>query len=124
MKLEWQLVTRRKSSRECKLVTRRGMTVAQAGMDLDVHADVLRKWSREMCDEAQEAFPDNGKQKAQDAEIVWLRKVEHDILKGPQPTLRRSQCEVRLLGETQRGIAGYSDARGTDRKSTRLNSSH
>ncbi len=86
------MVTRRKYSREFKLeavnlVTERGVTVAQAGKDLDVHENVLRKWVREMRDEPQEAFPGNGKQKAQDAEMARLRKevaklrMERDILK-------------------------------------------
>lgn len=86
------MVTRRKFSREfkleaVKLVTERGVTVAQAGKDLDVHENVLRKWVREMRDEPQEAFPGNGKQKAQEAEIARLRKevaklkMERDILK-------------------------------------------
>lgn len=86
------MVTRRKFSREfkleaVKLVTERGVTVAQAGKDLDVHENVLRKWVREMRDEPQEAFPGNGKQKAHDAEIARLRKevaklkMERDILK-------------------------------------------
>ena len=86
------MVTRRKFSREfkleaVKLVTERGVTVAQAGKDLDVHENVLRKWVREMRDEPQEAFPGNGKQKAKEAEIARLRKevaklkMERDILK-------------------------------------------
>jgi transposase len=86
------MVTRRKFSREfkleaVKLVTEHGVTVAQAGKDLDVHENVLRKWVREMRDEPQEAFPGNGKQKAQEAEIARLRKevaklkMERDILK-------------------------------------------
>lgn len=57
-----------------KLVTERGVAVAQAAKDLDVHENVLRKWVRELRDEPHEAFPGNGKQKAQDAEIARLRK--------------------------------------------------
>ena len=70
-----------------KLVTERGVAVAQAAKDLDVHENVLRKWVRELREESQEAFPGNGKQKAQDAEIARLRKevaklkMERDILK-------------------------------------------
>ena len=83
---------RRTFSREFKLeavrlVTERGVAVAQAAKDLDVHENVLRKWVRELREEPQEAFPGNGKQKAQDAEIARLRKevaklkMERDILK-------------------------------------------
>lgn len=70
-----------------KLVTERGVAVAQAGKDLDVHENVLRKWVRELLEESQEAFPGSGKQKAQDAAIARLRKevaklkMERDILK-------------------------------------------
>jgi len=86
------MVTRRKFSREfkleaVKLVTQRGVSVPQAANDLDVHENVLRKWVRELREEPQEAFPGNGKQKVQDAEIARLRKevaklkMERDILK-------------------------------------------
>ena len=85
-------VQKRRFSREfkleaVKLVIERGVTVAQAAKDLDVHENVLRKWVRGLREEPQEAFPGNGKQKAQDAEIARLRKevaklkMERDILK-------------------------------------------
>ncbi len=56
---------RRTFSREFKLeavrlVTERGVAVAQAAKDLDVHENVLRKWVRELREEPQEAFPGNG----------------------------------------------------------------
>ena len=46
------LVERRKFSREfkleaVKLVRERGVAVAQAARDLDLHVNVLRKWVRE-----------------------------------------------------------------------------
>ncbi len=83
---------RRTFSREFKLeavrlVTERGVAVAQAAKDLDVHENVLRKWVRELREEPQEALHGNGKQKAQDIEIARLRKevaklkMERDILK-------------------------------------------
>ena len=55
---------RRTFSREFKLeavrlVTERGVAVAQAAKDLDVHENVLRKWVRELREEPQEAFPGN-----------------------------------------------------------------
>ncbi|HFJ0418694.1 TPA: IS3 family transposase [Pseudomonas aeruginosa] len=90
---------RRTFSREFKLeavrlVTERGVTVAQAAKDLDVHENVLRKWVRELREAPQEAFPGNGKQTAQDAEIARLRKevaklkMERDILKKGRGLLR------------------------------------
>lgn len=68
-----------------KLVTERGVTVAQAAKD--VYENVLRKWVRELREVAQEAFPGNGRKKLQEAEIARLRKeavklkMERDILK-------------------------------------------
>ncbi|WP_126312673.1 IS3 family transposase [Delftia acidovorans] len=77
-----------------KLVVERGVSVAQAAKDLDVHENVLRKWVRELRQEPQEAFPGNGKQKAQDAEIARLHKevaklkMERDIVKKGRGLLR------------------------------------
>lgn len=39
-----------------KLVTERGVAVAQAAKDLDVHENVLRKWVRELREEPEDAF--------------------------------------------------------------------
>ena len=49
--------TRRQFSREfkleaVKLVTQRGVSVAQTARDLDVHENVLRKWVREASAES------------------------------------------------------------------------
>ena len=84
--------TRRQFSREFKLeavrlVKDRGVTVAQAARDLDVHENVLRKWVREATADSQEAFPGKGVMKPEQAEIDRLRKevaklkMERDILK-------------------------------------------
>jgi Transposase and inactivated derivatives len=53
---------RRKFSREykleaVKLVRERGVSVAQASLDLDVHENVLRKWVREYGSDPVQAFP-------------------------------------------------------------------
>lgn len=52
---------RRKFSREfkveaVKLVRERGVSVAQAGRDLDVHENVLRKWVKELGSDPAQAF--------------------------------------------------------------------
>lgn len=81
--------TRRQFSRQfkleaVKLVTQRGVSVAQTARDLDVHENVLRKWVREASADPQHAFPGQGVMKA---EIERLRKevaklkMERDILK-------------------------------------------
>jgi transposase len=84
--------TRRQFSREFKLeavrlVKDRGVSVAQAARDLDVHENVLRKWVREAATDPQEAFPGKGVLKPEQAEIERLKKevaklrMERDILK-------------------------------------------
>jgi transposase len=84
--------TRRQFSREFKLeavrlVKERGVSVAQASRDLDVHENVLRKWMREQAADPQQAFPGKGMMKPEQAEIDRLKKenaklrMERDILK-------------------------------------------
>jgi transposase len=84
--------TRRQFSREfkveaVKLVKERGVTVAQAARDLDVHENVLRKWVQEFGADARQAFPGKGVMKPEQAEIERLKKevaklkMERDILK-------------------------------------------
>ena len=58
-------MTRRKFSRVFKieavrLVTDRGVAVAQAARDLDVAESVLRRWMRELTATPATAFPGNG----------------------------------------------------------------
>ena len=83
---------RRNFSREykleaVKLVRERGVGVAQAARDLDVHENVLRKWVKEFGDDPVQAFPGHGQMKPEQVEIDRLRKevaklkAERDILK-------------------------------------------
>jgi transposase len=84
--------TRRKFSREfkveaVKLVVERGVSVTQAARDLDVHVNVLRTWVREHRSDPAHAFPGEGQQKPEAAEVTRLKrevtrlKMERDILK-------------------------------------------
>lgn len=84
--------TRRQFSREfkveaVKLVIERGVAVAQAARDLDVHETRLRAWMRELTADPQQALPGKGVMKPEQAEIERLRKevaklkMERDILK-------------------------------------------
>lgn len=57
---------RRKFSREFKLeavrlVKDRGVAVAQAARDLDVHENVLRKWVRDLSGDLSMRFPATAK---------------------------------------------------------------
>jgi transposase len=83
---------RRRFSREfkveaVKLVTERGVTVAQASRDLGVHATVLRHWVKAAAHDPAHAFPGYGQLTPEHAEITRLRrevaklKAERDILK-------------------------------------------
>ena len=119
---------RRKFSREFKLeavrmVRERGVTIAQASRDLDVHANVLRKWVRELAADPGHAFPGHGQMKPEQMEIDRLRrelaklKAERDILKkaaayfardsiGGLPSSRSTEGSGRW-----RGCAGRSVSR-------------
>jgi len=83
---------RRKFSREfkfeaVKLVRDRGVSVAQAARDLDVHENVLRKWVRDHEADPASAFPGHGVMRPEQQELERLRrenaklKAERDILK-------------------------------------------
>jgi transposase len=83
---------RRKFGREFKieavrLVKERGVSVAQAARDLDVHENVLRKWIKEFGRDPSQAFPGLGQMKPEQLEIERLRRevaklrAERDILK-------------------------------------------
>ena len=83
--------TRRRYTREykveaVKLVRERGVTVAQAARDLGLGRTVLAKWVRAFAADPREAFPGEGRQKPEDAELTRLRKevarlkMERDIL--------------------------------------------
>ena len=71
-------MTRRKLSRELKreavrLVTERGVSIAQAAHDLDLHQTVLGRWVRDDGQNAQGALPGHGKLRAQAEESRRLR---------------------------------------------------
>jgi transposase len=91
---------RRKFSREfkleaVKLVRERGVSIAQAARELDLHVNVLRKWVRELGADPQHAFPGHGQMKPEQIEIDRLRKevarlrAERDILKKVAAYLAR-----------------------------------
>ncbi len=95
-------MTRRQYSREFKieavrLVTGRGVSVAQAARDLDVHATVVRRWVREFGAGTHDAFPGHGQLKPDDEEIRRLKrevvklKAERDILKKAAAYFARDQ---------------------------------
>ncbi|MBL3552569.1 transposase [Rhodovulum sulfidophilum] len=68
-------------------MTERGVSVSQACRDLELAESVLRRWMRETTSAPASAFPGNGQQRAELAEIAALKKevaklkAERDILK-------------------------------------------
>ena len=104
---------RRKFSREfklaaVKLIRERGVTVAQAVRDLDVHENVLPKWVRNHEADPGSAFPGHGVMKREQQEIERLRrelarmKAESDILKTYGRPRPQGVCERRHDGLHQR----------------------
>jgi transposase len=83
---------RRRFTREFKveavrLVTERGVSIAQAARDLGVHQNSLRDWIKEFSTDPEHSFPGHGQMKPEQLEIERLRrevvklKAERDILK-------------------------------------------
>ena len=83
---------RRTFSREFKveavrLVAERGVSIAQAARDLDVHENLIRKWVKDFAADPRDAFPGHGQMKPEQQELERLRrevarlKAERDILK-------------------------------------------
>ena len=82
---------RRRFSRQFKqdavnLVTEQEYSVAEAARNLDINANMLSRWKRELADDS-EAFRGNGKLSAEQEEIRRLKRelnkarMERDILK-------------------------------------------
>jgi transposase len=91
---------RRKFSREfkleaVKLVRDRGVSMAQAARDLNLHINVLRKWVSHHGADPGGAFPGHGQLRPEQLKIERLRRenailrVERDILKKPRPFFAR-----------------------------------
>ena len=116
-------MTRRRFSHEFKreavqLVMVRGVSVAQAARDIDVHATVLRRWIKQYGNDPAGAFPGKGQMTPADDELRRLRrevaklKGARDILKKPRPTSQRTRRDVRLHCEAPGDLAGQLDVRG------------
>jgi len=83
---------RRKFTRDFKLeavrlIRDRGVSVAQASVDLDMHYSQLHDCVEKFLDDPQHAFPGTGQMKPEQLEIARLKpevakfKAERDILK-------------------------------------------
>jgi transposase len=83
---------RRSFSRKLKLeavrlVRERGVSIAQASRDLDLHENMLRKWVKDFAADPAQGFPGQGQMKPEQVEIERPRrevaklKAKPDILK-------------------------------------------
>jgi transposase len=85
--MERRRFTREFKLEAVKLIKERGVSYAQAARDLGVHQTQLRSWVKAFADDQVQAFPGNGRQNAEQAEITRLKrevaklKAERDILK-------------------------------------------
>ncbi len=85
--MERRTFTREFKLEAVRLITERGVTVAQAARDLGVHGTVLRNWVKASAADPEQAFPGHGQMKPEQLEIARLRreviklKAERDILK-------------------------------------------
>jgi transposase len=106
---------RGKFSREFKLeavrlVKDRGVAVAQAARDLDLHENVLRKWVRDLSGDPQHAFLGHGQMKPEQLEIDRLRK-EVAKLKAERGDRGRAQHDrTRSCGIAKRKCPVRRDA--------------
>jgi transposase len=90
---------RRKFTREFKLeamrlIRDRGVSVAQASVDLDVHQSQLRDWVKKFAEDPQYAFPGNGQMKPEQLEIARLKR-EVIKLKGRAGHSKKSRGLLR-----------------------------
>jgi len=67
-------------------VTERGVAIAQAARDLDLAESVLRRWIREAAEAPITAFPGNGQQRAELAEIAALKTEVAKLKAEPAQT--------------------------------------
>lgn len=83
---------RRRYTKEYKLEVVRLLesgerTAVELSRELEIHENTLYKWRRQLGSEGDNAFPGNGRQNGQEAELALLRRklakaeMERDILK-------------------------------------------
>ena len=120
-------MTRRAFSREFKqeaveLITKRGVSEAQASRDLGINATVLRRWVRASETDGSAAFPGHKKLIPEQEELrnLWRKvsklKAQRDILKrgetifrhwfednGQTPPSPETSCDVWLVAK-HRGV--------------------
>jgi transposase len=93
-----------------RLVRERGVSFRQAGADLGIHENMLRKWAKDSALHQTQAFPGRGKQRADDAEVSRrLRdlRARHSVARAAAAVLSACLC-THVLGQT--AAAGWNGA--------------
>ena len=72
-----------------RLVRDRGVSIAQASRDLDVHANLLGRWVKDYEGDPRQAFPGEGQLKPEQLEIERLRR-EVQKLKAERDSLKKT----------------------------------
>ena len=109
-----------------RLIRERGVSVAQAARDLEIHENMLRRWAKELSADPMQAFPGHGQEKPERLEIERLRKenaklrAERDILKKAAAFFARKRDEVRFHREASACLAGVMAVRGVGRLALRI----
>lgn len=85
---------RRTHTREFKieavrLVTEKGLSVAQAARDLGIHHTLLTRWKRDLSRNEAHAFPGKGRLKPLEEEVRRLRR-ENVVLKQERGILKKA----------------------------------
>lgn len=97
------------------MVKQRGVSVAQAARDLDLHGTVSRRWIGEFRGSPDRAFPGKGLMQPEAEEVRRLRrevgklKAERNVLKKPQPTSPETICNVQVYCEAPGDLADQLD---------------
>ena len=72
-----------------RLVTDKGIPVAQAAMDLGIHENTIYKWIRQYKADPSGAFPGKGRLKPQDEEMRRLQR-ENEVLREEREILKKA----------------------------------
>ena len=84
-----------------RLVKERGVSVAQAARDLEVHPNVLRNWIKEVSADPRYAFPGQGRMKPEQLETERRRRRA-----GEKPRIVR---EMLVTGAVVGAVASRDD---------------
>lgn len=72
-----------------RLVTDKGMPVAQVALDLGIHENTIYKWIRQYKADPGGAFPGKGRLKPQDEEMRQLQR-ENEVLREEREILKKA----------------------------------